>query len=482
MNQMPFKLLLKLGILFLICFDLGHSYLQYHQQAFDGDVVPIVAPSAHNATILTSPFGGKAIVAGERYAGSNRYFAHQTMYTYFRFVPQVLQTFLSPVQSLYASAALFKLLTHVSLLLLITTFISGHLKWWRNDFLAICLLITPFFQTNGKGFYHNIGIIDQAVTYTFFYAFPLALLLMIGFAFYRIYVLQQSQQWTRLEKVILPFLMLYISFSGPLIPPLVILVFGWFILHQLFKYRTAILVRNWSIFNLKKEAIWHLGYAIFLVVLCLYSHFLSSFNSEHQVSLPFLQALEKLGNGIAFIATSKLAIPLILLTLITQFIFIKKYPPTENLERRLVGLLPWLWLFLLSYLLLLPLGGIRDYRPNFIRHDTFIPITLGLIFTSGLLAKILWQTLPTNYRKHLVAGLLLVALAFTLADDLPQNNYQCERGTLMALTVEQSATYQLPSDCTFFSWNIDSAPELQQLITEMLLVWNIRQKPIELVR
>ncbi|MFK7932256.1 MAG: hypothetical protein AB8G22_02020 [Saprospiraceae bacterium] len=462
--------------------DLGHSFMQYYQQPFDGDVVPIVAPSEHNSTVLTSPFGGKALIAGEHYAGSNRYFAHQTMYSYFRIVPVALQSFLSPISSIYASAALFKLVTHILLMAVIAAFIIGHFKWWRNEFLAICVLITPFFQTEGGGFYHNIGIIDQAVTYTFFYAFPIALLLLVGFAFYRIYVLEQRQSWTILEKVVLPLLMVYLAFSGPLIPPLVILAFGWFVLAKLFALRKQIFANDWSFFFFINAAKWHLAYALFFVLLCIYSHFLSGFNSENQIALPLLTGLNKLGVGIVFIATSKLAIPLILLTLIAQFVFIKKYPPTDDLGKRLLRLLPWLWLFLLTYLLLLPLGGVRDYRPNFIRHDTFIPITLGLIFTIGILAKIFWQTIPVIARKYSVGGLMIVALTFTLADGLPQNNYKCERATLLELATEKSATYTLQKDCTFFSWGTNSAPELQRLISEMLVIWNIRAEPIELVR
>lgn len=46
----------------------------------------------------------------------------------------------------------------------------------------------------------------------------------------------------------------------------------------------------------------------------------------------------------------------------------------------MINLFKWIGVFSLFYILLLPLGGYRDYRPNVLRHDTILPITLSLIF------------------------------------------------------------------------------------------------------
>ncbi|MFT4973738.1 MAG: hypothetical protein ACI9JY_002948, partial [Saprospiraceae bacterium] len=87
---------------------LGYSFSQYYNQKFDGDLIPIIAPSKHYSTVLENPFGKEALLEGKHYGGSNRYFSYQALVSYFKNVPLWLQTFLSPVDSLYATASLSK--------------------------------------------------------------------------------------------------------------------------------------------------------------------------------------------------------------------------------------------------------------------------------------------------------------------------------------------------------------------------------------
>ena len=53
-------------------------------------------------------------------------------------------------------------------------------------------------------------------------------------------------------------------------------------------------------------------------------------------------------------------------------------------SRKIIQLLKFIGLFALIYLLLLPLGGYREYRPYIIRRDTFMPIWMLLFFFYGI--------------------------------------------------------------------------------------------------
>jgi hypothetical protein len=117
-----------------------------------------------------------------------------------------------------------------------------------------------------------------------------------------------------------------------------------------------------------------------------YSFYISRFNSENEPPLPYFEAVGKLVKGLIFIATSKLAIPLMGILLGINYLFQKS--KNHNFEKISIPYYPkiwtfigWLWLFLFLYLMTLPFGGFRPYRAHIIRHDTFISVTLGLIFS-----------------------------------------------------------------------------------------------------
>jgi hypothetical protein len=137
------------------------------------------------------------LLEGERYAAPNRFFAHWTMAHYFRHVPLALQSFLSPIDSVYAAAALAK--TAIQLLLI-----------W----LLAAAVITPLFQTFG---YNGLmGVIDKSVTFTFFFALPMGLLLLFFLPFYKKMRMPAAMQagWA--------FLALFLALNGPLVPGVVL--------------------------------------------------------------------------------------------------------------------------------------------------------------------------------------------------------------------------------------------------------------------
>jgi hypothetical protein len=51
--------------------------------------------------------------------------------------------------------------------------------------------------------------------------------------------------------------------------------------------------------------------------------------------------------------------------------------------KKMIRILMWIGIFTFMYIMLLPFGGYRPYRPRIIRYDTFMPVTIALIYYFG---------------------------------------------------------------------------------------------------
>ena len=107
---------IKILIVIILLFDLGYSFVQHYYEPLDGDMVGVILPTTDYAPVLQDPFGLSILLEGKKYAATNRYFVHQSVVSWFRYVPFVFQQFTDPVNSVYASAALFKIILQVFLL------------------------------------------------------------------------------------------------------------------------------------------------------------------------------------------------------------------------------------------------------------------------------------------------------------------------------------------------------------------------------
>jgi len=472
--------ILKMALLFFIVLDLGYSFAQYYNQPFGGDLVPLILPSKHNATVLENPFGQKAILKKAKYAGANRFFAHKSLELFFKNVPLWLQSFLSPISSLYASAALSKLIVHIALVCLLSIYVLRHFDFWRVDFLTIFLLISPFFQTHG--YFHNIGIIDGSVTYLFFYGLPIALLLLFFLPSYLSFWGEEQKGFTIKTSLLLGLLMICLPFSGPLIAPLGLmicsLIFFGIAIRGLPSTRVGVWKKTFveNRRSLPKDIWWFLT-PFFL--LCLYSYYLSQFNIDNQPLVSYTSSLRNSFSALRFIFTEKLAMPLILLLLSVNFYFLKK---KGHLEHPIWRFAFWVWIFLFAYLAILPWGGFRDYRPKTIRHDTFIPVTLGFIFTIGLSSKMVFNYFQKKKTKAYLSFVALILILFSIADNPGFDANDCEREALEQLSASQEKEVVLSAKCTILSWKVIEDYNNSDMICALLKHWNIVDKDVRFVQ
>jgi len=128
------------------------------------------------------------------------------------------------------------------------------------------------------------------------------------------------------------------------------------------------------------------------------------------------------------------------------------------------------------YVALLPLGGYRNYRPLILRHDSILPITLGLVAYYALSVLYLLAHLAARPRRWYLAGVVGVAAIFVNADrklTLRDNN-ACERHALEVLAHAGSEPIvRLPDNCRVMSWNLIPDPNESATPAEILELWGV---------
>src|SRR5688572_26668281 len=275
---------IKFFLILFILLDTCYTFYQHYYLAHDGDMAPISVPGFWYADVLEDPIGIGVLMEGKRYAGTNRFFAHWSLGSYLKNVPLALQAFVNPLDSSYLATGLARTATHLFLVWLLATFISGTGKFWRSNFLVAAALVIPLFQMEGH--FSRLSIIGGSITYTFFYALSLATLLLFFLTFYRAYVLKQGFQLNVFQHLLLIGLMFVVPFQGPLnLGVSAILASGSLILYWWQNFKNSKTAAN-SFISRVFQAISDIPkplliYFTALIILSLYSFYIGSFNTEN---------------------------------------------------------------------------------------------------------------------------------------------------------------------------------------------------------
>lgn len=424
-------------------------------------MAPIILPAEWYSRVLQDPFGLSAVFGGEKYGAPNRFFVHWFMSAYFKNVPAFLQNFINPIASVYLSCALLKAVVQVLIGWMLAAYVSGTAKPARRGFLLAAILIFPLFQN--ADYRGTMGVIDGSVTYTCFYALPLGLLLLFFWPFVRAFRSGQRLQLPLFQKIMLAALAVVLALSGPLVAPVVLMVcllIGWSGLGQFSK------IANTNFLPL-----------VFFGVLCIYSLYLGTFNVEGEAAtVPIWERYARLPEGIFNQISLRLGLPLLLGLVAINAVFLKKQKSED--ATRILKILKWLALFCLLFILLLPLGGYREYRPNIIRRDTILPVLLCLMFCFCLTTSFLLKNLPQKFRKWYAAVIVLVLAIYTAADINPKifTQNQCERDALKQIAASSDKVVKLDADCTVLAWHKITAPEASEWNAHLLQIWGVTEE------
>ena len=455
----------------LVVADLLLTYWQNYQLPLDGDLVPTVLPAPFYSQVLHDPFGWAVLTQNDTYAAPNRFFAHGTMSLYWKQVPHLLQHFTTPISSLYASSALFNTAVHALILFTLAAYVRlgagiSNKSW--AFWLAVALLM-PVFQVDG--FAEQMGITNHAVTYTFFYGLPVALLLLLLWPFYRAACLGQWRQLRGWQMVLLVLLMVVISFNGPIgtaAAAVLLLGIGVYWARQQGQTKWSGLRVGW----LSGQALVLLS---ILAALSLYSIYIGRNNVENGPgrSLGELYALLPTG----FVEQLKLqyGLPLLLLLVIANGLLTRFLTPDSAQRQRVLLILRGVGIFALLFILLLPFGGYRSYRPYLIRGDSILPVVVGLIFAYGVSCCYLLARLRGGVRVGYTAVVAVFAGYFMYADstlDMPFNN-SCERWNLTQIAQSSEPVVHLSANCSVLSWAPVPSPDDSKEQSAMLYYWGV---------
>ena len=475
MKNKVFYLLLAFLVL-----DTVFSFIQYKHLPLDGDMAGLILPSPWYEQVLKDPFAISVLTNGEEYAATNRFFAHYTMAGYFKTMPFFLQLFTTPVNSLYLSSAIAKILMHLFMVWLLASYIVAALNLKKRYLVLAAALVVPFFQ--GSHFYGQIGLIDRSVTYAFFYILPISLLLLYFLPFFKSFVTHQPVSFSFLQKIAWALLAVYLSLHGPLVPAIVLLIcpmvllYAWWQNLQNQANVKGFIVKSWrAIWAIQGPVLFYFGW---ILALSLYSYYVGRFNAEsagaNDITLANRYAL--LPKGLAHHFISKAAALIFFLLFLNYFLTrgVKQhYSATAKL---LAKMAVWAAVFAGLYLLLLPLGGYRPYRPLIVRYDTFIPVTICLVFLVGVSTAFVLTRLQLRQRGIYIATIVAILGIFTITDDtFTDDAYRCEKDALRTIAASDKDIVELKASCWIMAWSTYGSPGESEINSRMLQYWNVTQ-------
>ena len=450
-----------------VVLDWGLTFWQNYHLPLDGDLAAIVLPAPWYTQVLHDPFGWAVLTKNEVYGATNRFFAHATMGLYWKTMPRLLQHFVEPISSLYVASALFATATQAALTLLLAAYVRRAAGAGQLGFWLIAALLGPLFQT-ANPLYEQLGVTDHAITYTFFYAWPLLLVLVLFWPFFRAACRRQPLRLPLWRAALLVALMVVIAFNGPLAAAAVAIVLlgiggRWL----------------WGLWGPGQRAAWLSGQALGLLtilgLLVLYSLYIGRNNSENVHTHTLGELYRLLPLGIGRLVAMQMGLPLLLLLVLVNSLLVRRMGLATPGRQGVLRLLGWVAGAAAVYLLLLPLGGYRTYRPYLLRYDTFLPVTLGLLFAYGLSTYYLLTNLRGRGRSAYGLVVSLFVGYFVQADlvfQLPFDN-GCERWALDQLARAPGPEVQLSADCPVLAWGLLTNTEQSERNAAMLYYWGV---------
>ncbi|UOR03832.1 hypothetical protein MUN82_12835 [Hymenobacter aerilatus] len=454
------------------------TFWQNYQLPLDGDIVPIVLPVDRCVPVLHDPFGWAVITKNEVYTAPNRFFAHATMGLYWKKVPHFLQTFTNPINSLYISNALFNTVTQTAILFLLASYVQlgvgrGRYRW--GIWFAAAILM-PLFQM--VGYYLQIAIINHANTYTFFYAFPIMLLLVLFWPFYKAAYQQQPFRVQPWQALLLVLLMVVIAFNGPIaVAATAVLLLGigvYWLQYQWHLKLNAEASRTLAAGWLSGQAI---GLLLVLCLLCLYSLYIGRNEAEATVHTQHTlwELYQLLPLGLYVQTSGQLGLPLLVGLIVLNYQLVRWVVPASFDRTRVLYIIRGIGFFAIIFIILIPFGGYRNYRPYLIRNDSILPVTIGLFFAYGVSSYYLIIQLRSHIRRGYLVLIALVSVFYLYSDavfQMPVNN-DCERWALEQISQSADSIPHIYVSCNVLSWEPTTNPNNSKLIAEMLHYWGV---------
>lgn len=422
------------GLLLLLLVDGAMSLRNFANTTLDGDLARIVAPSDEYKNVLGNPLGIGVWKSGEATAAPNRAAAHHGFRLWMNNVPRWMPS--GGVEGLYQSVALLKAVTHFGLLCLLLYALMRITPLNSAEKGLGLLCMAALFQDSSPMTLF-FSVINPAITYVYFYATQALLLGMLAMLLFQ--STRASATFIAVMAVGVPALAL----GGPLNAPVMGIGGAIYLAYRKLRGGTAAFSPDY-----KDLAI---GY---ILIWTAYSFWLGQFNTEHSwANLALTDRYERMWEGILILLEPWHGAWFFLLPVLAfNLLFLRK----SDWANGMAGLYLALAAFMVIWVLLLPMGGYRSYRPHIVRGDTLLPVNLVLIWmfahTSVLLAR---------RRVSLVLPALLCTGYFLSMDWETKVSNVAERAQFTRLAHADEACVALPRDGTLmhWEWNYESGCE-----------------------
>lgn len=463
-------------LLVFVLADLVFTYWQNYLLPLDGDMVAVTFPSPFYSQVLQDPFGWTVLTKNAVYAAPNRFFAHASVYYYWRYVPLLLHAVVDPISSMYAASALFTTVMQASFLLLLALYIrraSGEPRGWLGFGVAAALL-APLFQRHG--YYQQLGLHDLSITYTFFYALPLVLVLVLLWPFFRAACQRQPLRLSWPAQLALVGLMVVIGFHGVIATAALAVVlfciglyWAWGQVQAWRHPQAASAATQW----LSGQAI---GLLAVLALICLYSIYIGRNNIENTHDHTLGELFRLLPTGVYEYFLAQPALPMLTGLLVLNAQLLRRLPEAAPGRQRALQLLRWVGVYTIFYLLLLPFGGYRIYRPYLLRNDSIAPILVGLFFVYGVSSYVLLFQLRGRWHTVYLVVICLFSALLMGADarlKLADNNSDCQRWALDQLARATEPIVELSTYCNVLTWLPFTEYHQSEIHAQMFYYWGI---------
>lgn len=458
--------LIFIGIFILS--DFTFSFFQYYNTPLQGDLAGHVLPDKLIQPVFDDPFGFQLLKTGEPHSNPNRFFAHWAVAMYFQHFPLWLQNFTNPINSVYLASAIAKLVIQVLFIYILAFFISGSKNPAKKNFLIAAVIIVPLFQA--YGYWSRMGIVDKSIVYTFFYALPLVLLMLFFLPVFN--RLKNHREIKTVHYFYMVPLIVILPLSGPLMPAVILIVSFFILLNFIFRAEKRNLL---PILKSVPKSFYILLIPINLW--SLYSLFLGFYNTNYSGEMISLaERYSRLPEGIFSQLFHSLGFPLMLIFIGINTWYIKRINNYEG--NKLIRILIWIGIFALLYVLLLPFGGYRPYRARIIRYDTFMPVTVALIWYLGASTYFLINHFERNNKQKYVAAVILFLLLFTFADMKGIGRNRCERQAFEKMARSEDNIITIPKDCFVLGWNNIHDYKQSEIKAELIHYWRITDKVV----
>ncbi len=452
---------LFLFLVLLLLVDLSSSVYYYFNLPIDGDLARIVAPSNAYRAVLADPLGMDILKSQQAYAGAGRFSCHYFTHWWFTSMHGFVGVFVKDkVLQLYVTSTAFSLFLHLVFLVLAYIYAKGKSQFKIRSFIFIAFLATAFIQYNG---YHEcLGIIDRSINYCFFYALPLFVLLFYFYPFYKFYTANDFEKLPKFWHGILLLLGPLLAFSGPLIQPIVFILWLFYLL--------GTYVPN-SIFGLRKSK-WVTCYFIYIFIFCLYAFYITTYNIEADASVPIVKRYQLMLHGVLHILTLKPAWLFLFLAIAIQYYLAVRFKLID--KKTLSKLLLFILSFSLLYLFLLPWGGYRSYRPLIVRYDTFLPVTLCFVFLFVYLSHHIFWKIHGTLRIAFLGIIFSFWVIFSIADKYDgRATNDCQRAVLEEVLDSKLPVIKVEASCNVLTWTTAEFQYAEHMITinKSLKLW-----------